>query len=59
MWFLCFSVYSSAEPAVYPKETVCGVLRSSGIEFVVGRFTFNKEAVGASAGAFVELLTSL
>ena len=57
---LCVLVFdSSGEPVNRPEETVCGVPCSSGAEFVVGQSASEEEAIGASAGAPMEIPYSL
>ena len=50
---------SSREPVNRPEESMCGVPCNSGTEFVVGRYASEKEAVGASIGAPMEIRSSL
>ena len=56
-WGFCVLVFdSSREPTNCPEEMVCDVPRSFGTEFVVGRYTSNEDAVGASTGGPMEVL---
>ena len=57
---LCVLVfYSSGDPASCPEEIMCGVPCSSGTEFVVGRSASEEVAFGVSAGAPMEIPSSL
>ena len=59
-WCCCVLLFnSSGEPVVRPEEMVCVVPCSSGTELVVGRYTSKEEAVCASKGAPMEILSSL
>ena len=59
-WGFCILVFdSSREPGNRSEEMVRGVPYSSGTDFVVGCSTSEEEAVGASTGAPVEILSIL
>ena len=59
-WGFCVLVFeSSGEPGNHPQETECGAPCSSGTRFVVGRSTSCEEVAGASAGAPMEVSSSL
>ena len=55
----CVLVFaSSGGPVTRPKEKVCGDPCSSGTHLIMERSASEEEAIGAAAGAFMEIPSS-